>query len=291
MKVSGFTFIRNALQFDFPIVEAIRSILPICDEVVVAAGNSSDDTLGLIESIGSPKIRIIQTVWDDSLRAGGEVLAQETNKALAEVAADADWCFYIQGDEVLHEQYLPVVKEAMLQHLDNPQVEGLLFDYLHFWGSYRYVGDSARWYRNEIRVIRNQKNIISYKDAQGFRTIENQKLHVKRIAACMYHYGYVKSPDVQRQKLKEVAHFWYDGANIENFRKKLADFDYQTEIDSLALFEGTHPAVMQSRLSRYNWDFGYELSKKNFKIKYLLKYWVEKITGWRIGEYRNFIEI
>ncbi|MBM3912615.1 MAG: glycosyltransferase family 2 protein, partial [Sphingomonadales bacterium] len=45
MKVSGFTFIRNAVLLDYPILEAIRSILPLCDEIVVAVGKSEDETL------------------------------------------------------------------------------------------------------------------------------------------------------------------------------------------------------------------------------------------------------
>ena len=58
MKVSGFTFIRNAIKYDYPIVEAIQSILPLCDEVVVAVGNSEDDTLALIQNI-DPKITLL----------------------------------------------------------------------------------------------------------------------------------------------------------------------------------------------------------------------------------------
>jgi len=106
MKVSGFTFIRNGIDYDYPIVEAIHSILPLCDEVIVAVGNSNDETLSLIQSIQSDRIRIIQTVWDDSLREGGQVLAVETDKALAAVSSDSDWCIYIQGDEALHEERL-----------------------------------------------------------------------------------------------------------------------------------------------------------------------------------------
>ncbi len=108
MKVSGFSFIRNAIQYDYPIVEAIQSILPLCDEFVIAVGRSEDQTLSLIQSIQSDKIRIIETVWDDSLREGGRVLAVETDKALAAIAPDSDWAFYIQGDEVVHEKYLPL---------------------------------------------------------------------------------------------------------------------------------------------------------------------------------------
>ena len=142
MKVSGFSFVRNAVKLDYPIIEAITSVLPICDEFVIAVGKSEDNTLELIRSIDSPKIRIIETVWDDSLREGGRVLAVETDKAFAQISEDSDWAFYIQGDEVLHEKYLDTVKQAMQAHKDNPNVDGLLFKYKHFYGSYDYVADS-----------------------------------------------------------------------------------------------------------------------------------------------------
>ena len=144
MKVVGFTFIRNAVRFDYPIVEAIKSILPICDEFVVALGNSEDSTLELISSINSDKIRIINTVWDDSLREGGRVLADETNKAFAAISEDADWAFYIQGDEVVHEDYLENIRQGMLKYKDDKRVEGLLLNYTHFYGSYDFIGNSRR---------------------------------------------------------------------------------------------------------------------------------------------------
>jgi len=115
MKVSGFTVIRNAVKYDYPIVEAIQSILPLCDEVVVAVGNSDDDTLQLIQNI-DPKIRIIETIWDDTLREGGRVLAVETDKAFAAISSDSDWAFYIQGDEVIHENYHSTILAAMLKY-------------------------------------------------------------------------------------------------------------------------------------------------------------------------------
>ena len=240
MKISGFTFVRNAIKFDYPVVEAILSILPICDEVIVAVGNSDDNTLRLIKSIDSPKIKIIETIWDDSLRKGGQVLAVETDKALAAVSSDADWCFYIQGDEVVHEQYLPIIKQAMEENLANEQVEGLLFRYKHFYGSYQYVADSFKWYRREIRVIKNTGKISSYRDAQGFRTLDNQKLSVKLIEAYIYHYGWVKPPEVQREKMKNSINFWGEEHNVEEVKKQYESFDY-LGIDSLSLFEGTHP--------------------------------------------------
>nr|MDQ3017611.1 glycosyltransferase family 2 protein [Bacteroidota bacterium] len=167
MKVSGFTIVRNVLKYDYPVVEAILSILPLCDEFVVSVGDSDDETLDLISNIQSPKIRIVRTTWDDTLREGGQVLAIETNKAFDEISPDADWAFYIQADEVIHEKYHDVIKSAMEKYVKDGNVEGLLFNYLHFYGSYGHVGNSRKWYRREIRVIRNDKSIRSYRDAQG----------------------------------------------------------------------------------------------------------------------------
>jgi hypothetical protein len=287
MFVSGFTFVRNAVKFDYPVVEAILSILPICDEVIVAVGNSDDDTLGLIQGINSTKIKIIETVWDDSLRKGGQVLAVETDKALAAVSPDADWCFYIQGDEVVHEQYLPIIKQAMEDNLNKKNVQGLLFKYTHFYGSYQYVADSFKWYRREIRVIRNTRKVASYKDAQGFRTTDNQKLRVKLIDAYIYHYGWVKPPEIQREKMKSSINFWGEGHNIPEIHKELEAFDY-SEIDSLSHFEGTHPKVMQARIERVNWLFNFDIKVKKLSFKNRAKMTIEKLTGWRIGEYRNY---
>src|ERR1035437_3458723 len=147
MKVSGFTIVRNAIKFDYPIVEAITSMLPICDEVIVAVGKSEDNTLDLIKSIKSDKIKIIETVWNDVLREGGRVLADETNKAFAAISADSDWAVYIQGDEVVNEKQLSAISAAMQQFKEDKRVEGLLFNYIHFYGSYDYVADSRQWYR------------------------------------------------------------------------------------------------------------------------------------------------
>jgi glycosyltransferase involved in cell wall biosynthesis len=287
MKVSGFTFIRNAIQYDFPVVESIKSILPLCDEVVVAVGASEDGTLSLIRSIDSEKIKIIETVWDESLREGGKVLADETNKALACVSLDSDWAFYIQGDELIHEQDQAKISSAMQKYKDDSRVEGLLFDYVHFYGSYRYYGDSRKWYRREIRIVRPNIGVFSYRDAQGFRKKPNQKLHVKACGGRIFHYGWVRPPQLQTEKLKHSWRFWYDGL----FSNHSFTFQYGDGIDSLAVFQDTHPALMQPRIQKADWHFEYKPNSRRFLMK---NYWLnhfEKLTGIRIGEYKNFIEV
>ena len=199
MKVCGFTIIRNAVKYDYPVVESIQSLLPICDAFVVAVGQSDDNTLQLIKDLASPKITIIETIWDDSLREGGKVLAVETNKAFDAISAEYDWCFYLQSDEVIHENDFEKIKQAMMQYKDDSNVDGLLFNYIHFYASYDYIGVSRVWYRNEIRIIKNNKNIRSYRDAQGFRK-NGKKLSVRKIDANIYHYGWVKHPSLQMAK-------------------------------------------------------------------------------------------
>lgn len=289
MKVSGFTFIRNAVKYDYPIVEAIQSILPLCDEVVVAVGNSGDETLAIIQQI-DPKIRIIETIWDDTLREGGRVLAVETDKAYTAISPDADWAFYIQGDEVIHEKYHPAILEAMKRYKDDLKVEGLLFNYNHFYGSYDYVGSSLSWYLDEIRIIRNRKDIFSYRDAQGFRKLPNDKLAVKKIDAFVYHYGWVKAPEVMQKKQETFHKMWHDDSWVETNVVKAVQFDYQSNIDQLKRFEGTHPKVMQQRILEKNWQFDYDISYNKIKLKDQLKKFLRKFLAIDI-RYKNYRKI
>jgi hypothetical protein len=278
MKVSGFTIIRNAVKNDYPVVEAITSVLPICDEFVVAIGKSDDATYELIKNIPSDKIRIIQTVWDETLREGGRTFALETDKAFQAISADSDWCFYIQADEVLHEKYYDTVRDAMIRFKDDKSVDGLLFN---------YKGESWQWYRREIRIIRNNKNIFSYKDAQGFRKKPNQKLNVKLIDAYIYHYGWVKDPRLMQKKINNWYKFYRDDSWINNHVVPDQEFDYGN-VSSLELFTGSHPEVMLPRIERKNWKFDYDISRKKYSTKEKMKRFISFLIGYRIGEYKNY---
>ena len=287
MKVSGFTIIRNAIKYDYPIVEAILSVLPLCDEMIVSVGDSEDGTLELIRDIASTKIKIIQSVWDDSKRQGGTTFAIETDKAFQAVSEDSDWAFYIQADEIVHEKYYSAIISSLLQFKDDVRVEALLFHYTHFYGSYDYVGDSWQWYRREIRIVKNDKSIFSYRDAQGFRKLPNEKLKVKLIDAHIYHYGWVKDPRTMQKKVEGYFKYYYTDEEIRANVAMADEYDFK-KIDSLTLFEGTHPAVMAGRIKRLNWKFDHDISKKQFHTKEKIKRFIKKMTGLRIGEYRNY---
>jgi glycosyltransferase involved in cell wall biosynthesis len=270
LKVSGFTFIRNAVLLDYPIVAAIQSILPLCDEVVVAVGNSTDDTLALIQNIDS-KVRIIETTWDDTLRENGRVLAVETDKALAAINPAADWAIYIQGDEVLHEADHPNILKAMTRFQHDQDVDGLLFDYLHFYGSYDYIGVSNNWYKKEIRIIKPGRGIFSFRDAQGFRKTPDQKLKVAAANASVFHYGWVKDPQAMQRKQESFHKLWHDDAWLEKNIKVAAAFDYEDHIHELARFEGTHPQWIAARIAERNWTFQTDISRNKKSLKNKIK--------------------
>jgi hypothetical protein len=169
---------------------------------------------------------------------------------------------------------------------DDHRVEGLLLDYVHFYGSYDFIGDSRRWYRKEVRIIRNDKTIRSYLDAQGFRK-NGKPLNVKPADATIYHYGWVKPPGSMQAKLESFHKLWHDEKWIDKNLPRSDSFDY-SQIDSLIRFEGSHPSVMKERISRKNWQFDFDPTQRNFPVITKLLHFTEKMTGWRIGEYKNY---
>ena len=94
MKISGFTFTRNVSKLYYPICESIQSILPIVDEFVVALGKGDEDdnTRELLESIRSPKIKIIETEWDLKAFPNGTEYAHQTD--IAKSHCSGDWLFW-----------------------------------------------------------------------------------------------------------------------------------------------------------------------------------------------------
>jgi hypothetical protein len=286
MKVCGFSFIRNAEKFSYPVLESMQSILPLCDRFIMSVGNSEDGTLEMIRSIPSDKIEIIESTWDDSRRKKGMVLSEETNKVLDHIPEQYDWVFYIQADEVVHDRYHDRLRESMERWLDVPEVEGLLFKYLHFYGTYDYNADSRSWYRNEIRIIRNLKSIRSYRDAQGFR-LNGRKLRVKPSGAFMYHYGWVRPPEIMQEKNVSFNKLYHTDQWVDRKINHTKLFDYSS-VESIKRFRGTHPKVMEERIRKLNWEARLDENKKCFRTIDRILYWIEQKTGKRLFEYRNY---
>lgn len=259
MKVSGFTIVRNGVKYFYPFKEAVLSILPLCDELIINVGASEDNTLEVVKSINSKKIKIIEREWDMSLRESGKLLSVETNHALEECSGD--WCFYIQADEVLHEKYIPDVQSEMTSHFKNPEAEGLRFKYKHFYGSYDYYQDNYRhWYIRESRVIKRNPDIVSWGDAMDFRHKDGSKIKSININAEIYHYGYVRPPDTLLRKRIDFHKLYGSDEEVVKFADSVQTYD---DLGNLKKFDDSHPAVMQNRINMSNWDFDAKLEQQH----------------------------
>ncbi len=291
MNVSGFSFVRDALRLDYPIVEAITSILPICDEFWVAVGRSDDGTAEAIRGIGDPRIHLIESDWDPQYFVHGAINAQQTNLALSRCSGD--WCFYVQADEVIHEKYLPIIRAAMERCQPYSNIEGLLFDYVHFWGSYETYQKAHGWYRHEVRVIRNGLGIESWKSAQGFRR-NGEKIKVVPSGAKVYHYGWVRHPRLMKRKQVALDSLHHDTQWVNRRHPdRESSFRYGS-LKHLARFQGTHPRVMGPRIARKDWQVEDEpgVKHRHHKLSNRMLSFVENhILNAVIGEYRNYILI
>ena len=299
MTISGFSFVRNGLKLYFPVVESIKSILPICDEFVIAIGkgDDDDDTRDAVIEIGDPKIKIIDTVWEDYRQEWhGHINAIQTNIALDE--CQGDWCFYLQADEVVHEKYLPVIVQRLEELYARREVEGLLFRYKHFWGDYEHYQDGHGWYSREIRIVRNEIGARSHLSAQSFR-VDGRKLNVAEAEAEIFHYGWVRPPNLMQNKRKALhAIHWGKNKSEEKFKGASEEFDYGP-LHRLAVFKGSHPAVMREKIAAMDWGDKLQMSgkpnpnrelHKHERFKYRLLSFVENkfLGGGRFGEYKNY---
>lgn len=268
-SISGFTFIRNGVELGFPFEESIQSILPLVDEFVVLVGKSEDNTLEKIQKINNSKIRIIESIWNERMADRGFVYAQQ--KMMAQYACTGDWAFYLEGDELVHESDLSNIRASVDTHHANPEVEALVFDYYHFYGTPNWVANSPAWYRRECRLIRN--TIRTYApDGQYWLVTSNHKKGRNPKAALanahIYHYGWVRSKEAMQRKFDQVSKFWSKKSHVVQY----------SQFDPCVLqpFEGTHPALVQNWLKtsaerELHIDPNYQLSNREKRHRWLMK--------------------
>lgn len=295
MKISAFSYVRNGFQYGVPFIESIQSVLPICDEFVVAVGDSKDGTREAIENLNDPKIKIVDTIWDEKLTLGGKIFAQQSNIAYQNISPDTDWVIHIQADEVLHEdEYNQIIQSIEIAN-KHPKVDGLLFPFIHFWGDYNSIRNSRRVHRNEIRAFKYNPKIRAYRDSQGFRIYENPseqdaekgiKLNVIKTKASIYHYNSVRNRQNMILKFHNFA-YYYSRTDSKMEEQPKNEFNYHT-VDRVTKFKGTHPKVMAEAIAKYDYVFEHDKSHAQWKKndKYIQP--IEDLLGIRFGEYKNY---
>jgi len=279
--ISGFSIIRNATLLDFPLEASIASVLPGVDELVIAVGRSEDDTLERVRAIGDPRIRILETEWDLSL--GSAVLAAETNRAMA--ACRFPWGIYIQADEVLEDGGAERLRERIHQVDHRARVEGLVVDYVHFYGSFDVVGIGRRWYHREVRAIRLNRDIRSFRDAQGFRVGPGERrVRCHRSGVTMLHYGWARPAWALRAKREHDRSIYATEQRKDPSRPLLPWFP------GLKPWPGPHPAAVADYVAARRGEGSY-IEPPRFRPEHLrlwLSLGIERLTGWRPFAYRNY---
>ena len=279
MKVSAFTFIKNGQILGYPFIESIKSILPIVDEFVINVGKSEDDTLTQIQSIKNSKIRIIESNWALNMKDRGYVYGQQ--KMIAQFNCTGDWLFYIEGDEVYHEEDLNKIKDSMELNLQDSNVEALVLNFYHFYGNLNSYLDSPGWYRSEARIIKS--SIRSYApDGLFWLVLESNKKgrypKAKKIGAYCYHYGWVRSEQQMNLKSEKVQKYW---------NKDPVVIDYsQIDQSIINLFTGTHPKAILKWLPKktglFIADKTYQMNRKERKHHIMKK--IEKFFGFDLSK-------
>ncbi len=284
IRVSGFTIVRNAIKLDFPVVASIRSLLPVCDEVVVNVGRSDDETLELVRSIDDPKVRILETEWDMTIR--NRVLGDETLRAMR--ACRHPWGIYIQADEVLHERGAEELAAAIARHDADRRVEGLLVRYQHFYGDMNTIAVNRRWYRREVRAVRLDPalDIRPYQGAQGFRVgPQLRKIRARVTGAEMFHYGWARPTQALKAK-RETNRVIYPWSREREARRPLLPW-----FPGLTRFQGTHPAIAREWVDARRHDVERRVEPPHFEPEFLRFYAsdiIERLTGARVFEFRNY---
>lgn len=284
MKISGFTFLKNGNILGYPFKESILSILPLVDEFIVNVGESEDDTLEQILDLAQeyPKIKVITSTWCEKMTSKGYVYGQQ--KMIAQFQCSGDWAFYLEADEVLHEEDLPKIRSVMEAYLEDEEVEALAFSYRHFYGNAHTYASSPAWYRSEVRAIKT--SVRSYAPDGLFWVVldkSNKNGRYPRAVltnATIYHYGWVRSEEKMTLKHSKVAKYWKHRPNTYQYK----NIDFKV----LHKFEGSHPQVVQKWLRENTDDYemhkiftsnpSHKLTRREKRHRILMVF--EKIFGW-----------
>ncbi len=304
---------KNVGKLYYPVRESVESILPLVDEFVFALGDCDEDdtTREQLSAIRSNKLKLIETKWDIEKYPRGMEHAHQTDKAKENCTGD--WLFYLQADEVIHEKYLDTIENRCRQLLDDRDIEGLLFNYVHFWGDYDHYNNAHGWYPEEIRIVRNLPDIHSWISAQSFRRIPGfdgisyrskegaHKLRVARVDAEVYHYGWVRPPEYMKKKTRaiNINHRGREAVDAQEaeMKKRSIEFEYGP-LDRYPVFKGSHPKVMEEKIRQFDWkdQMQYTGKKrpntvihKHEKLKYRLVTFFERLLRRPLFRNRNYI--
>lgn len=236
MKITGTMVLRNAVKLGYPFELAIRSLRPLCDEVIILVDpTSEDDTLDRVIDL-LPDI-IVQSSWDMSNHRGHTncEISVQTEHVCAE--ATGDWIFSLQADEVLHEEEAATLRAAA-SAAEADGVSALEIMRLYFYGSLRQY--RTDWTIPMVRFFKRGAWKPDVDGAMRFDPCTPRERKKSLSTAKIYHYSRVGDPQAIAERVRNLDGFFHEPSRVEQGEVKPYDFSRLRKLDTYVI--GALPA-------------------------------------------------
>lgn len=261
-KFSVYTIIKDAIRQDYSVLEAINSVLPIADEVIINCGDSSDGTTGLIHKAydGFDKVKIFERKWAGRDK-GIQFLTEESNWAKDQCSNEI--AMYLQADEVYHEDDLPKILDAVKTLNERQDLVGAIYKWRHLDGDYATLNPTS--YPAEVRLIKRGQ-LKSIGDAQSMGIEVGDKVNLLNVMHFqhlllntdirVFHTGWAREPKKMLDKLVSFDSFYHNEHELRLMHKDNdkkhpgGEYNYGERTFHVKL-EETLPSVLFPRAKRY----------------------------------------
>lgn len=242
MTLGGNVCIRNGFRLDYCWKEAVRSLLPICDKVIVCDCDSDDGTREHIDEWcrHEPKLIPLNFPWKDPK---GDVTWWPTWVNYAREHLPTDMHIQLDADEVIHEDDYGAIKTAVAS-------KSILFcKRLNFWRDSRHlIPEGVCCGTKVLRIAPTNMPIPSdYPFGPANDTVARAVESNIRI----FHYGFLRERHAFFRKAREVQRIWVNSYDprLEKAESYDGEWSEMPGItgweDSLVDYNGSHPSAIR----------------------------------------------
>lgn len=255
--LGGAVCVRNGNDLDYCWKEAVQSLLPVCDEVVlcIATGNS-DATEAEARAWAhiEPKLKICIYAWPDPV-ADLDFWVNWLNYAREHIRAD--WHFQLDADEILADWSYPLLRAFVKeQSTMRRPATGIVTRY-NFWRDHRHlIPEGNCLAKRVIRLAPRDLWLGSDCPHPKAREAQDRSVSVSEITPEytlrdieIFHYGFLRRHEALLNKGRANGQFFFGAVDsrIETAAKEGANWsqsaclpDWTRNLDK---YEGKHPAI------------------------------------------------
>jgi hypothetical protein len=245
--ISAFLITHQCILLDYCLEATINSALAFCDDIYINDGMSTDGTRDLLYNLRDAHGRDRVKLWEREWAHDRKMWTDEKNFLLDKISNNA-YVFAIDADEVIHENDMPTIKQAV-----SHKCPAMSFDVIHFYGRPTHYIEGVNWYKQHTRLWHQSTGIKLVHMAGGCADDvmwpDGKPAHwwgAYRIGARIFHYGNCRDPRALGMKSKKADDLYQNSS--EYVGGKVAEprsFDYGFETSGAKPFTGTHPKYIE----------------------------------------------